>query len=399
MSISKGNGGSSSKVVLLHVTQNNSFSNYQPAYVSGGVVSLARANSLVTMGWGILANVTTTDFDIIQSGILTATGHGLGTSGTWLYVSESSAGVLTSTPPTTYSNPLVLVYDLNTLIVFPYLASKINPDLPDPITLNVRSTVPTAPTTGKSNLYTKTKFGRDMVYNQDVLGVENALQSSLWQKDVFMVTPISSTNLLKIGGDVTNNGTISHDATTGQWSQPTAATANAVCGLYFAVAHFSGIKGYHFYSSLIFPDADYGSGNTGFRAIVGLSAVAFGTSAGSDNHASERAYFAYSTNLNETNWMFSTRDAGGTERRVSTELPFIATHNYRFYIFFASGGSTVYYRVDDVTAGTTSGELSNTLNLPSNATALFAGQHICTLTTTARVVRGKKLYIESLLGV
>jgi hypothetical protein len=384
---------------IYRVYQVNAFSNYQPVYFSGAVWALAQANALNTMGTHIIMNVTSTGFDVVQSGKISALAHGLGSAGDWLYVSEAVAGDLTAVPPTIYTNALIQVIDDNTLEVFPYQASKISPDLPDPITLNVRTTTPTVPGAGLTNLYVKTKYGSDVPYTQDVFGIEKALQTALWQKDIYMILPVVSTTLMKFGGDVTNNGTISHDATTGEWSQITAASANAVAGLYFAVAHFSGVKGYHFYADLTFPDADYGVGATGFRAIVGLSAVALGTSAGSDNHASERAYFAISSNLTESEWMFSTRDSGGTERRVSTGIAFVATHRYRFFIMFPPGGTTIYYRIDDVTDSTTSGELSNTLNLPTNASALFAGHHICTLTTTARIVRGKKTYVESLLGL
>jgi hypothetical protein len=394
-----GGARNSSSAVLYNIIQENTFEENQPVYFSGSIWALARANSPTTMGSHIVTNVTETSFDVVLIGRITSAAHGLGNAGDWLYVSESTAGVLTATPPTTYSNPLMQVIDEDTFEVVPYQASKISPDLPDPITLSVRTTKPTAPIAGLSNIYAKAKYGRKSPYLQDSDDTESALQSAFWQKDIYMILPVVSTTIMKFGGDVTNNGTISHDATTGQWSQVTAATANAVAGLYFAVAHFSGANGYHFFADLTFPDADYGSGATGVRAVIGMSGVALGTQAGSDNHASERALFALSTNLDETEWMFSTRDTAGTEHRLTTGIPFVPTHRYRFSIVLAPGGDTIYYRVDDVTAGTTSGELSTTDNLPTAATALFAGHHICTLTTTARIVRGRKVYVEPLAGV
>lgn len=395
MSITKNSGGSSTKTMSFRVIQNNTFSNYQPVYFSGSIWALARANALNTMGTHIIINVSSTGFEVVQAGKITASSHGLGSAGDWLYVSEGSAGTLTATPPTIYSNPLLQVLDENTLEIHPYLASKISPDLPDPIPLIVKAVKQTTPSTGNALLYPKTKYGKADLYHLDDFGSETAFQTAFWQKQFIEVSPDYRTPYICTrGGGVNNNGTITYNTTYDLFSQITGATAGNVAGLFYQLAYYTVNKGFRMFADLTFLDAAYGEGATGFRSFVGFSADTISNVVGSDNRACERISFQISTNLNEANWMISCRDSGGTERRVSTGIAFVATHRYRFSIRIAPGGTTAYFRVDDVTAATTSGELTNTLNLPSAATALYAGHHICTLTTTARIIAGRKLYIE-----
>ncbi len=166
------------------------------------------------------------------------------------------------------------------------------------------------------------------------------------------------------------------------------------------MAKYAIAKGFKYFARVVFPDADYGAGATGFRFVAGLSAGTLSNTVGSNNYAAERAMFAYSTSLaGDTNLMFSTRDAGGTESRVSTGVPFVATHIYEFHIYCAPGGSTIFYRVKDVTASVDSGELSTTLNLPNAATLLYCGYQLCTLDNVARITRANRLYAIDRIGV
>lgn len=441
MSIIKGGGGASSKLVLLHATQNNNFSNYQPVYVSGGVVTLARANSLVTMGWGILTNVTATEFDIIQSGIITATTHGLGTSGTWLYVSEGSAGVLTSTPPTIYSNPLVLVYDVNTLIVFPYQASKITPTMlfsqltdgfdysaaenslkvirvkndrsgleafensltpTDPFYINDRTSNPDAPTTGRLNIFSNNVGGRGVLTIQDKTSSSYYLQSALWQKSINLITPSTSTTISTFGGGLSSNGTVTTTTVldSGAAGQKlvanylSAATNGAEDGISGANYHYRRQDGFFGVFEWRFPDADYGSGATGFRGSFGFAST---SNLSADSRDNARLCFAISTNLNETNWMVSSRnDVGGTEYRVSTGMAFVATHIYRFHIYMPKAGNVAYWQIDDLTVGTSqTGSIDNSVHLlPVSTVLLRWDTGIATLTTTARNIQLIRNYVE-----
>jgi hypothetical protein len=421
---------------IIHVTQTNTFTNNQPIYYSGSAWALARANAVNTMGFGITQNVTSITFDVVLFGKITATSHGLGSAGTWLYVSEGTAGLLTATPPTTYSNPLIFIYDANTLFVFPYLASKIKPDmtmsdlsdvatytgnglkvaqlkadltgiqwvannatLPDPLGLTTRSTNPTTPAAGVLNIYPKSAGGKDLPYFQNSQGDIFALQAALWESDFFLVTPAATTSMLRLGCEYTAQGTISTavDSLGTLWSNfAVAATTNSSGGFAAVSAYFTGTKGYRYILKTCFIDADY---TTGIRFMAGLSAATMVNISSSDNYAAERAMFSYSVSRGDTNFMFSTRDAGGTESLADTGIAFTATHQYDFYICAPAGGTTIYYKIDDLTAGTSSTvagvDLSTTLHLPTAATLLYGGFNLVTRADTARNIRSRRIYIKS----
>jgi hypothetical protein len=386
---------------IIPVTQANAFSNYQPVYFTGTVWALARANAVNTMGTGIVINVTSSTFSYVQSGRITATSHGLGSAGNWLYVSEGTAGLLTATPPTTYSNPLVFIYDTNTLIIFPYLAFKIIPDMADPLSLVKRTTNPATPATGYLNIFPKNCGGKDIPYFQNSAGDIFALQAALWEGNIWMLMTNSGTSLIKMGGDYSSNGTMSHvldSLGTLWWNQVTAASTDSTDGLYqpTGLGQFTGIKGYRYIARLCFIDADYSSG---IRFMAGFSYATMGNVTSSDNYASERAMFSYSVARGDTNFMFSTRDAGGTESLVSTGMPFVATHAYDFYISTPAGGAIIYYKIDDITAGTTTTvagvDLNTALHLPSATTIMYGGYMLVTRANTARNIRGRLIYIKS----
>lgn len=416
------------------VNQVNAFSNYQAVYFSGAVWALAQANAVNTMGTHVIKNVTAFGFDVVQAGKIVASGHGLGSAGDWLYVSEGTAGLLTTVPPTIYSNPLAQVLDADTLEIFSYLASKIAPailfsqltdgfsytiadslkvvrikldgsglesaannaTIPDPMPIIDRTTDPAIPAAGFVNLYPKTIGCKSAIFSQDRDNNIFELQESTREKDFLIVSPLSGTSLQKTGGDSTTLGVISHPTIVGTnkyWQQVTLATANDGAGMNSTTATFWGSKGFSFYEKHYFPDADYGSGATGVRFAIGFANAILTTTANADDATGERACFAFSTNLSETNWMFSTKD-GTTEHRVSTGITFVAQHIYKFYIETLDGTS-YKYRIDDITAGTSSGILTATLNLPAASTALFTGFGMRTLTTTVRTIQTAKSYTVS----
>ena len=86
---------------------------------TGSAWTKARANSNSTLALGVVTAVTDSNtFTVAQSGRFELTSHGL-TVGQWYYLSESSAGALTTTEPA-ISQPLVYVESANFLFVFPY---------------------------------------------------------------------------------------------------------------------------------------------------------------------------------------------------------------------------------------------------------------------------------------
>jgi hypothetical protein len=86
---------------------------------TGSAWTKAQANSNSTLALGVVTAVADSNtFTVAQSGRFELTSHGL-TVGQWYYLSDSSAGGLTTTEPA-ISQPLVYVESANFLFVFPY---------------------------------------------------------------------------------------------------------------------------------------------------------------------------------------------------------------------------------------------------------------------------------------
>lgn len=263
---------------------------------------------------------------------------------------------------------------------------------------------PSAPGANTMDFYAKAISGRMMPKWKGPSGLDCPVQPAIFQSSLFVVVPNTTTSVTTLGGAVTSVGTLStptptttsHGVATNFVS---GATAGNTAGTGSALAYFARgsdnalAPGFFTVQRLLFPDANYGTGATGCRFFVGLTDQTLANSVGSDNPSGHRAGFALSTNLSETNWMFSTKD-GTTETRTSTGMALTVNKLYDFFVFCPPGGSTVYWRVDNLTDITTASG-STTANLPGTGTLMRVGFQIATLTTTARNVRMKKIYAET----
>jgi len=89
-------------------------------YHDGSDWQKAQADDPDTLGTHIVVSKATDDYELAQAGRVTVTAHGL-TVGEYYFVSDITAGLLTSTEPSdNYSNPLVYIEDANTVHVLPY---------------------------------------------------------------------------------------------------------------------------------------------------------------------------------------------------------------------------------------------------------------------------------------
>jgi hypothetical protein len=95
-------------------------------YNNAGTWTKAQSDDRTTLGIAIVTAVAdTSNFTYVSLGNATFTSHGY-TVGSYLYVSEATAGLLTETEPTgitEYSNPIAYVADANTLIILPFRPS------------------------------------------------------------------------------------------------------------------------------------------------------------------------------------------------------------------------------------------------------------------------------------
>ena len=266
------------------------------------------------------------------------------------------------------------------------------------------TTDPSTSAPGTTVMYGRTVSGRSLPKFMGPTGLNSTLQPAIFQNSLWLVQPNVTTTVSAIGGSVTSVGTISHPTPTsttngycanfvsGAVSGNTAGTGQAVAPLNLSSGPASN-GGFFFVCRLWYPDADYGTGATGSRHFVGVTDQTMATSVGTDNPAGSRLGFALSTNLSETNWMFTSKD-GIAETRVSTEMPFEVGKLYDFYIFAPPDATTVYWRIHNLTDNT-SFEGSATDNLPGTGTYMRAGFQLATLTSVARNVRMKKIYVET----
>ena len=263
---------------------------------------------------------------------------------------------------------------------------------------------PTAPTTSKIKVYGKFVNGRSTLKVKGPNGLDTPLQNALYQNSIWIVSPNVTSSVSAIGGAVASFGTIStitpsatsyglctNFATT-VVANSTAGTGSTTLPLNLSSGVMGG-GGFSFVSRLWFPDANYGTGVTGTRVFIGATNQTMAISVGSDNPIGYRIGFGLSTVLLETEFMLTTKN-NITETRVSTGVTFLSNKLYDFYLTVFPGGTIVYWRIDNLTDGTsTEGTTTSTLPIPT--IYMRAGFQIATLTTTIRNVRMKKVYVET----
>lgn len=123
---SSGGGGSSNSTLAVNQTTHG-FSVGNAIYYTGTVWAKAQANSLSTLGVGVVTVVTdANNFTVMFEGY-TSLLSGL-TAGNYYFVSDITPGLLTATEPTaptSYSNPLYFAITATTGVVLPFRPSAI----------------------------------------------------------------------------------------------------------------------------------------------------------------------------------------------------------------------------------------------------------------------------------
>jgi hypothetical protein len=263
---------------------------------------------------------------------------------------------------------------------------------------------PSTPGSGTMIFYARSVSGRILPKYIGPSGLNSPLQPAIFQNSLWLVQPNTTTSVSAIGGAVKSTGTISTPTPNStsfgvstNFATTTTTNTNASISQNIAPLNTSsGVAsngGFFFVSRLWYPDSDYGTGSTGSRHYIGVTDQTFVTNVGSDNPAGSRIGFAMSTNLGESTWQFSTKN-GTAETRTDTGVSFTSNNLYDFYIFFAAGATTVYWRIDNLsTSVTTEGSTSSTL--PGTATYMRAGFALQTLSATLRNIGMKKIYVET----
>lgn len=235
-----------------------------------------------------------------------------------------------------------------------------------------------------------------------------AYQPAIFANYFGVITPAVTTTVNVFGCAATSVGTLSHPTVTTATGYMTnfasAASANATAGTGFNQASFwrgdgSGPSaGFFFACRNYWPDASYDAAgaSTGKRLFVGLTSGTLAASVASDNPTGDFCGFIrFNVNggLTHSNWQFATKD-GTTLNIVDTGLAFTPQNAYDCFIWCAPNGSTVEWRIDDITTGgTVSG--NTTTNLPTNNVLLRPGIQVLTVNATATNVRMQRVYCET----
>jgi len=268
---------------------------------------------------------------------------------------------------------------------------------------------PAAPASGSLNLYAKSLGGRMMLRQQGPSGLATPLQPSFFQNNIVMINTNATTSVGVIGNSVTSVGTLSHPAVTEAYGYMTNFVTGGSAGntagtgtngaLFLRGSVAGGANGFFFNARLALPDASYeaAGATTGSRIFAGLTSGTLAAQVGSDAPAGDYCGFmrrSVNGGAQDTNWQFQTRAAAGAASTVGTGMPFAPQKVYDFYIFCAPNGTTVYWRIDNVTDGT-SAEGSTTTALPTNNVYMRAGFQVLSVNAVARNIRMQRVYVES----
>lgn len=113
---------SQSYIVQGHqITQtSHGFAVKDAVYHTGSAWAKAKADAVSTLALGVVTqSVDADNFILTQNGLVKLTAHGL-TVGVYYYLSAATAGLLTATEPSSYSDPLLYVIDADMVLVLPY---------------------------------------------------------------------------------------------------------------------------------------------------------------------------------------------------------------------------------------------------------------------------------------
>jgi len=268
---------------------------------------------------------------------------------------------------------------------------------------------PSASATDTLSVYARKVAGRAMLTARDASNTLYQYQPSLYQRQIAIVAMTSGTNaMVSLGASVTAlGGTLSSitTETSGYIKNFTAATATQMGIAMTDASNFRGstpgANGFFFFARTQFPDASYANAGvtTGSRIFVGMTDQATTTINSADNPTGNRAGFSWvDVNAGRTDattgfWRFSLKD-NTTENLISTGMALTQNKVYDMYIYVAPQGSTVFWRIDNITDNTTQ-EGSSSTNLPTNSTGLRGAFAETSINAVTRNIRIQKMYIES----
>ncbi len=245
------------------------------------------------------------------------------------------------------------------------------------INLNAIALQPVA-STGTLRFFSRAVSGREMIqYRTDEASDYSVLQPNLFNNYYCLVRPSAGATVTNQGCTASGTGTVTSSSTENDGYTVRGTFTATISSVYSSTPAFfrgstnTGQNGFFYFARMSFPDATYDD-NSGVRILCGLSDQAGSASCGSDNVTNQdMVAFIYSTALS-ANWRVATDDgAAAVPNYVDTGIPFSGGKVWDFYLYSPSypNNSTIYWRIDNLTDGTTAEGNTNT-RLPGATVAL-----------------------------
>lgn len=277
------------------------------------------------------------------------------------------------------------------------------------LTLAAQSATPSSPSDGNAKLWVKNAGGREQLMVLSSQGDARPVEGVPAENSFVLITPQSSTSVRThgMGAAATTAGTISHPAISsrGYFAQSSQANAGFSASFYSDNLFYRGAgsdlyAGFYLHHRFYLPDATYD--NTGASTGTRINAGIFsGSMAATDRHTGAHAVTFNRCHVNggatDTNWQFVTSD-GSNANTVDSGLVFTVQHVYDVRIWCPPGATTIYGQIDDLTAGTTSGEVSSNANLPGATTAMAPVLDVRTINATARLLQMSRIFCKAARG-
>lgn len=261
---------------------------------------------------------------------------------------------------------------------------------------------PSTPSADNITLYAKKIGGKMVLKTKDEYGVDFSLQNSFWDNNITYWSNTNATAGIWQGTVGAGAGTFTQalPTTTSIYTSIKRAryanvvtTTNQVLGQRNTEAMFfrgglAGVGGFFFYVRFGFDVFTNGS-----RLFAGF-------------HSGTTVISADPSALNNTmgfcidaadNGLISFLTRGTVATKASTGFTAVTGKGYDVYMYAAPNGSTIYWKIEDLNAGTEASG-SATLNLPTNTTMLTAGvlaSNAALTTVTATQLGINKIYIET----
>ncbi|MEO7099099.1 MAG: hypothetical protein ABI162_07035 [Luteolibacter sp.] len=284
------------------------------------------------------------------------------------------------------------------------------------VDITAQSAAPSTPSAGLMRLYVGTTANKQTPRWLSATGTDSALQSALWEKAIVMAGPSGgSTGPVSTGsGKWTTGGTVSHPApsitnvatrmmrmrfanvitTTNQQLGIVGSGTNAA---QFLRGNAAGVGGFFFHSRFTTPLWLSGS-----RLFVGLTPSATSVAVSDTVPANSIGLWHDSADASSGSGAFNfvTKDATTATKSAITPTTTIANDTaWEFWMYCKPNDTVVYYRLDDMNAGTTLVDTSTSTTLPVNTTFLSPEANMsngtANITATTVGFGLVSLYVES----